>query len=371
MNILIISRYPPFPGGRENFVLELANQLAVNNSVCVVTPDVDTNKDINPSIIKYPESVQELNNIIDNFKPDIINSHTFYLSDNTLNIAKETDIPFGLTLHGDQFAIGDKQRQDIVSRVSRESDFVINVSENGKQSLIKNVSEIDKDKIFVINNGVNLEKFNNQKIESNNLRNELSIDSNNFVVLTPTRIAPYKGIDFLLNTINLGKDFFEKSNFLFLISIPDYEFSEDEKIQFDDINKKMQSLNLNGLIKLTFKKYEDMYKLYGIADVFLLPSEKEQFPMSILEAMASGIPVIATNVGGIPELLSDGKDSLLVNFGDSESLFKSVKSLYEKQDLIIKDAARYKVENTYSIVDVTKKYIEIFEKYIKNETNRN
>ena len=123
MNILIISRYPPFPGGRENFVLELVNQLGKENKVLVLTPDVELMESDNIIIKKYPESKKDLEEVFEQFKPDIINSHTFYLSEDALGVAKKMNIPFGITLHGDQFAIGDSQRQNIVSFLGETQSF--------------------------------------------------------------------------------------------------------------------------------------------------------------------------------------------------------------------------------------------------------
>lgn len=142
MKILIISRYPPFPGGRENFVLELVQQLSKNNEVLVLTPDKDLHKTGNLTIKKYPRTQKKLEDVIRQFNPDIINSHTFYLSLGVLDVSKKLNIPFGLTLHGDQFSIGGVQRQEIVREVAEASDFVINVSKNGKESVLKNIKRI-------------------------------------------------------------------------------------------------------------------------------------------------------------------------------------------------------------------------------------
>jgi len=90
------------------------------------------------------------------------------------------------------------KRQDIVAKVASESDFVINVSEDGKKSLIKNVTGMEEEKIHVIRNGVNLNRFKKSDESSRRaIKKGVGISEDQFIVLTPTRVAPYKGIDFL------------------------------------------------------------------------------------------------------------------------------------------------------------------------------
>ncbi len=366
MRILIISRYPPFPGGRENFVLELTHQLSQNNEVLVLTPDKNLYKSGNLTIKKYPRTKKKLEDIIKKFNPDIINSHTFYLSLEALNLSKKLNIPFGLTLHGDQFSIGDKQRQEIVTEVVRGGDFVINVSENGKKSVVKNITNIKRNKIFVIKNGVNLNKFKKcETKEREKNRKQMDIDSDKFVILSPTRVASYKGLGFLIDTIIKNKSFLEKNNILFLISIPDYTFSEDEDSLFDILKNKINKSGVSDLVKFIFLKYEKVKTAYCVSDLFLLPSQKEQFPISILEAMAFQIPIIATRVGGIPELLKNNKDSMLVDFSDKKSLIKAIKVIMKKGDKNLIKNAFNKVRKSFSIEEVTDKYLVIYNKYAK------
>lgn len=367
MRMLIISRYPPFPGGRENFVFELANQLSKNNEVLVITPDRKNEDSGNLIIRKYPETKELLEGIIKDFQPEIINSHTFYLSKDAAEIAKHMNIPFGITLHGDQFAIGDKQKQDIVSAVVNLSDFVINVSLNGKESVVKNVKSVEESKIYVINNGVNPETFNIRLKDNKSIyRKEFDIPLEKRVVVTPTRVAPYKGLDFLINSIIESKILLKKNNILFLISIPDYPFSEQEEYLFNQLKVKIELNNISKLIKFIRMKYEDITKAYSVADLFLLPSEKEQLPMSILEAMACNMPIVATRVGGIPELLENEKDAHLIDFGDNAGLVRCIERylITENNEENNKNAYR-KVFKKYSIKKIADAYQDLYKRYVK------
>jgi len=365
MKIIIISRYPPFPGGRENFVFELSNQLSKDNKVLIITPDQEDFDDDNLMIRKYPETKESLEKIIKAFQPNIINSHTFYLSKDAASIAKDMNISFGITLHGDQFAIGDQQRQNIVKEIVLMSDFVINVSENGKASILKNVTNIAENKLYVINNGVNFKTFN-KDLKKNNLthRKEFDIELEKKIILIPTRIAVYKGLDFLVDSICDNKLFLENNNILFLISIPDYPFSDQEKELFDNIKIKIEKSEVSNLVKFIFLKYEDMKKAYSVADLFFLPSEKEQLPMSILEAMACEIPIIATRVGGVPELLEHGKEAYTVDFGDKLAVKQSVeKYLIIENYTENRENAYKKVLEKYSIEKISSTYRELYKRY--------
>ena len=84
MRILFISRYLPFTGGRETFVCNLINHLKGTHQVGLVTPDGLVGEGF--SLFKYDEN--NLKNIIEEFKPDIINSHTHYLSESAASVAK-------------------------------------------------------------------------------------------------------------------------------------------------------------------------------------------------------------------------------------------------------------------------------------------
>jgi glycosyltransferase involved in cell wall biosynthesis len=367
MKVLIISRYPPFPGGRENFVFELAHQLLKNNTVLVITPDQEDSDEKNLIIRKYPETKDLLKNIIEKFNPDVINSHTFYLSKDAFDIAKEKNISFGITLHGDQFSIGNQQRQNIVKEAVLMSDFVINVSENGRESAIRNIEGVKQEKLFVINNGVNLKTFHKNLKQLNlSSRKGLDINPSKKIILVPTRIVVYKGLNFLLHSIVGNRVFIEENNILFLISIPDYEFSKQEADLFDELEVKIMKNNIYNLIQFIFLKYEDMNKAYSVADMFLLPSEKEQLPISILESMACQIPIIATRVGGIPELLKDGRDAYTVNYGDDIALINSIKKYLDIKNCVENSKSAFeKVCNKYSIENITKKYESLYRVFKK------
>ena len=78
---------------------------------------------------------------------------------------------------------------------------------------------------------------------------------------------------------------------------------------------------------------EEKFKAFAAADMLVLPSYSEGFPLSILEAMASGLPIVATGVGVIPEIVEDDVNGFLVTPGDPEGLASAIVTLGQREDL--------------------------------------
>ena len=101
------------------------------------------------------------------------------------------------------------------------------------------------------------------------------------------------------------------------------------------------------------------------ATVYALPSYAEGLPMSVLEAMAAGVPVVTTPVGGIPEAVTDGVEGFLVEPGDIETLRARLTQLLEDSELAVRmgEAGRRKVKSSFSSAVIMPKlenmYIEL------------
>ena len=98
-------------------------------------------------------------------------------------------------------------------------------------------------------------------------------------------------------------------------------------------------------------------------DIFVLSSLREGIPVAMLEAMAKGIPVVATNVGGVPEVIEDGREGLLVKAGDPEKLARSLAYLLDNETLRLQfgKKARKKVIQLFSTSRICAIYEEIYE----------
>ncbi len=108
-------------------------------------------------------------------------------------------------------------------------------------------------------------------------------------------------------------------------------------------------------------------KFVASADLLLLPSSQESFGLAALEAMAYGVPVIATKVGGIPEVVVDGESGFLSCPGDVEKMSKDAVSLLSDPELYrkISQGAQKRALENFSVAKILPKYVEVYKRAIR------
>lgn len=132
---------------------------------------------------------------------------------------------------------------------------------------------------------------------------------------------------------------------------PDAKLTIGGNGEIEQAKNLISSLDLDGRAKLAgWVGLEAKERLLRSSGIYVLPSYNEGLPMSVLEAMAAGLAVITTRVGGIPELITDGVDGLLIEPGDREGLKRSLLALLEDDQLRqrLAKAGRSRVKEKYS-----------------------
>jgi N-acetyl-alpha-D-glucosaminyl L-malate synthase BshA len=138
-----------------------------------------------------------------------------------------------------------------------------------------------------------------------------------------------------------------------------------------DLGQAMQvarELDVNGRVTFMGNR-EDVAHLLAVSDVLLLPSESESFGLSALEAMACGCAVVASNIGGLPELVRDGVDGYLCAAGDTATMAARVLELLadEQQLNRMQSAARQRAVEAFSPARAVPMYLELYAQLLAQE----
>jgi len=114
---------------------------------------------------------------------------------------------------------------------------------------------------------------------------------------------------------------------------------------------------------------DSIENLLGCADLFLLPSSEESFGLAALEAMSCGTPIIATNIGGLPEVVTHGQDGFLYPVGDVESMAAAAIDLLDDQEKLaaMRQAARRKAEDHFRQQQIVPQYEEYYQEVMEKQ----
>ncbi len=206
-----------------------------------------------------------------------------------------------------------------LDRLTAPLSFAIYACSRAVSLFLKEKVGIPDKYIVTILNGIDTDAYQIKVARDKKLRN-LGLEVDKFVVGTVSRLhEPKKGIKYLLDASHLLQ---KEMDFQLLI----VGEGRDEK-QLKEMAKKM------GINATFLGKREDVPELLQVMDVFVLSSLYEGLPVSLLEAMASGLPVVVTNVGGMPEVVVDGKTGFIVQPGRAEELSERVKELLLNKEL--------------------------------------
>jgi len=199
------------------------------------------------------------------------------------------------------------------------TDRMIAVSDELKRELME--KGISSDKIKIIHNGINIDTIKSEDRISN-VRSELGISEEKVVIGTVARLVKIKGLSYFVQAAKLILE--RKKDVTFLVA--------GDGPLFHDLVSESEKLGISSSMKfLGFRA--DIYDIINTFDIFVLPSLHEGIPMVLLEAMALRKPIVATNVGGIPEIIEDAKNGLLVPSGKPELLASACLRLIKDSEL--------------------------------------
>jgi glycosyltransferase involved in cell wall biosynthesis len=174
------------------------------------------------------------------------------------------------------------------------------------------------------------------------------------------RLYHRKGLEILLHAIPpVLKEF---NNVKFVISGKGFKQKEES------LRNLAKELNIEDHVKfLGYVPDEKLPRLYSTSDIFVLPAIYENFPFAILEAQSTGLPVISTRVGGIPEFLVDNENGFVINPGDSTQLTQKVLTLLQNPKLAkeMGDCGRKRIEEKFDWRIITGQVIDLYYKLLE------
>jgi len=262
------------------------------------------------------------------------------------------EIPFVTTLHGTDITLvgKDPSFEPVINFSINKSNRVTAVSENLKKETFE-LFDI-KNNIEVIPNFICLKEY---KLDNNDYYKKRFAPNNEKVICHVSNFRKVKRIeDVIIAFEGISKEMDVK-----LLLVGD----GPERARLEQISRNSKfSKNIFFLGSLKSTK-----EVLNISDLFILPSSKESFGLSALEAMACGVPVIASDSGGIPEVISHGKSGLLNSVGDTYQMTKNALKLLSNESLLNRFKTNaYQQAMKFDIEVILPKYEKLYEKCVKD-----
>jgi glycosyltransferase involved in cell wall biosynthesis len=283
-------------------------------------------------------------------KPDVVHSHLLDANFYSSVACRLLSVPHVCTEHGDMAikkSAADRAKFAILSLVSTS---IVCVSESIHRTSRK--ISLSPGKLTVIHNGVN---FSGDAVST--LRQELGIPEGALLIGNVANLYPVKGQANLLRAFaSILSDFAEAR--LVIVG---------RGRERENLGALVRELCIpEGRVFLTGFR-GDVANIMKALDIYVQPSLSEGLPVALLEAMSAGVPVIATRVGGVPEVLGENRHGTLVAPGAWEELRAALVSVAHDLDAQRRraEAAREHVKGFFSLDAMARKYIAVYEKALQ------
>jgi L-malate glycosyltransferase len=263
--------------------------------------------------------------------------------------------PLLFTEHGRHHPDYPRRKRMLANRLLLEArDRVIGVGQAVRQALVHNEG-IPDHRVGVIYNGVNLAPFSNSRPDRSAVRREIGVGADDLVLLQVARLDYLKDHATALRTLAQLRP--QRPNArLILVGEGEERNAIEELIQKLDLSANVRLLGLRS----------DVDRLLAAADVFLLTSISEGIPLTLIEAMAAGVPVVSTNVGGVPEVIEDTQTGLLAPAGDDAALagnvLRLISSLEWRSEIVRR--ARQRANQIFSEEQMHQAYRKLYQEML-------
>jgi N-acetyl-alpha-D-glucosaminyl L-malate synthase BshA len=262
---------------------------------------------------------------------------------------KGVKIPVITTLHGTDITLvgKDPSYQPVVEFSINQSDVVTTVSESLKQDTLGSF-DINRE-IDLIPNFIDLEKP--QRSKKDHFKTAICPNGEKLLVHI-SNFRKVKRVDLVVKVFNEVRK-----------KIPSKLLLIGDGPERQDIEKLCRELGTCDDIRF-LGKLTAIDEVLSISDVFLMPSESESFGLAALEAMACEVPVVSSNIGGIPEVNIHGITGLLSDVGDVDTMVKNTLEILEEKNHSRYKKAAYERAKEFDINLILPQYLSLYERVL-------
>jgi len=249
----------------------------------------------------------------------------------------------------------------IIDRILEKFTDKVIVNSKAVEDFYKRAENVPSSKIIAIYNGIDIDEWDPENINGETLRRRFNIRKDRLVVGSIGQLKSAKGYQYYIEAAGIVLK--RVPNVVFCLVGGGRERKGLEGIR-DDLGLKERFIFMGEDI--------DIKPYFAMFDIFVCPSLREGHPNTLLEAMAMAKPIVATDVGGISETISDRETGLLVPSGNALSLAESIVYLIEHRDLAREMGlrARHHVKNHYSSKNMIESTEDIYKELVSRKLIR-
>jgi glycosyltransferase involved in cell wall biosynthesis len=297
-------------------------------------------------------TVQMIKDYIDNAGVQILHSHNYKSNFYARRALSNSNVRWVVTNHGRRFGYKLFLYNLLDTIIVRRADKIIAVSEKIARRMKR--MWVNSGKICVIENGVNLNRFAEHPA-SDSAKESLGIKKNALLIGTVGSLTREKGHLYLLMAAPRVAQRFPEVIFLLV---------GDGKERIN-LERTVSKLGVGEKVVFAGMR-KDIPEILSILDVFVLPSLNEGLPMALLEAQAAQVPIVATRVGAIPDVVKDGITGILIPPEDPDAIAKSIVRVLSDRKSACNMAQKgfERVRNNFSSEKMACKYIALYQELL-------
>ena len=346
------------PGGAELMMLDLATELrARGHAVLPVNLANGTGwlgarfeaAGFHPATIAICRAidlaaVRSLTSILRDFRADVVHSHEFTMAIYGAAAARRAGARHVITMHGGLYYAAALRRRMAMRWAAKRSDALVGVSVATANEL-KRTLGISAPRLQIVANGIPLRTGVRERV-----RQELLIAPDELLIVAVGNLYPVKGHAVLIDALSTLRD--RAGWRLAIAGRGDEEASLRARAAAAGIADRIHILGFR----------DDIPDIFAAGDLFAMPSLSEGLPLALIEAMSFGLPVIVSRVGGIPEVVTDDVDALLVPPSDVGALAGALRALIGDpvRRRRLGDVARTRARRDFAIGPMADRYERLY-----------